>query len=274
MMRNAIGLFRIVRLHNVAAAVLSVAVGFSMTGSHAWPWLVLAASAFAAAAGNVVNDIFDVEIDRVNRPRRPIPAGAVSVKAAVATYVVFVGAALYLAIFLPNVARVWIFAWVLLLHFYSTRFKRMYLVGNAVVALVAGSGFLLGAWAGGEVARGALPAAFTFVFVMGREIVKDTDDVEGDRAAGARTFPIVSGRAAALRVAIAIFIALCVAVPIPAYAGAYSLVYALVMLLSVVPILLVSIVLILRGRRLALVGSLLKLAMFFGCAAFYLAPPR
>lgn len=259
------------RPHNAAAATLSVAVGFSMTGARERPWLALAATAFTAAAGSVINDVYDVDIDRVNRPRRPIPAGAASLRLAVAEYVFFVAAALFVAVFLPDVARVWIFAWVLLLHFYSSRWKRMFLVGNVVVAAVGASGFLLGAAAGGDPAAGAIPAVFTFVFIVGREIVKDTDDIEGDRAAGARTFPVVSGRRAALTAALAIFIALCAAFPVPAYAGRYSLTYALIMLLSVVPMLVASIWIILRGRRLGLVGSLLKLGMFFGCAAFYFA---
>jgi geranylgeranylglycerol-phosphate geranylgeranyltransferase len=273
-MRRIRGTIALMRPHNVAAAVLSVAVGFAMTGARDWPWLVLAATAFAAAAGNVINDIYDVEIDRVNRPKRPIPAGAASLRAAAVEYVFFVAAALFIAVFLAETARIWIFAWVILLHFYSARFKRMYLLGNAAVAAVGASGFLLGASAGGDAAMGAIPAAFTFVFIVGREIVKDTDDIEGDRAAGARTFPIVSGRRAALTAAIVVFIALCVAFPLPAYLGIYSLTYALIMLVSVVPMLAASVWIILRGRRLDLVGSLLKLGMFFGCVAFYFARMR
>ena len=132
----------------------------------------------------------------------------------------------------------WIGVWVVLLHIYSWRLKRMYLAGNVLVSAVAGSGFLLGAYAGGNVMAGAIPAAFTFFFVMGREIVKDTDDIEGDRACRARTFPIVSGRRAALTTALVIFLALCISIPVPAFVGMYGIAYALIMLLSVVPILL------------------------------------
>ncbi len=273
-MRTVRGILMLVRPHNVAAAVLSVGVGFAMTGAAPWPWIVLAGAAFAAAAGNVINDICDVAIDRVNRPRRPIPARLVSLRAAVALYIALVAAALAVAVFLPDELRAWIFAWVILLHFYSTRFKRMYLLGNVVVAAVAGSGFLLGAHAGDAVMTGAIPAAFTFVFVVGREIVKDTDDIEGDRASGARTLPIVAGRRAALTAALVIFIALCIAFPLPSYMGVYTPAYALIMLLSVVPLLIAAIWIILRGRRLGLVGSLLKFGMFFGCAAFYFGPGR
>jgi 4-hydroxybenzoate polyprenyltransferase len=137
---------------------------------------------------------------------------------------------------------------------------------------VAGSGFLLGSYVGGNVGTGAIPAAYTLFFVMGREIVKDTDDIEGDRQCSARTFPIVSGRRAALTAALAIFLALCIAFPVPAFVGIYGMAYALIMLLSVVPILLISIWIILKGRSLGAVSTLLKIGMFFGCVAFWFGP--
>ncbi len=273
-MRKILSLIIVMRPHNVAAAMLSVAVGFAMTGSTRWPWLVFAAAAFATAAGNTINDIYDVDIDRVNKPRRPLAAGALSVNAAIGLYAFFFAASVFLMLLLPGNAAIWIGVWVVLLHIYSWRLKRMYLAGNVLVSAVAGSGFLLGAHAGGNVMAGAIPAAFAFFFVMGREIVKDTDDIEGDRRCGARTFPIVSGRRAALTTALAIFLALCVSIPVPAFVGMYGTTYALVMLLSVVPILLVSIGIILKGRSLGIVSMLLKIGMFFGCVAFYFGPRR
>jgi len=273
-MRKILSLIIVMRPHNVAAAVLSVAVGFAMTGSTHWPWLVFAAAAFATAAGNTINDIYDVDIDRVNKPRRPLAAGALSINAAIGLYAFFFAASVLLMLLLPGNAALWIAVWIVLLHIYSWRLKRMYLAGNILVSVVAGSGFLLGAYAGGNVMAGAIPAAFAFFFVMGREIVKDTDDIEGDRQCRARTFPIVSGRRAALTAALAIFLALCISIPVPSFAGIYGTAYALIMVLSVVPILLISIWIILKGRSLGAVSTLLKIGMFFGCIAFYFGPRR
>lgn len=273
-MRNFFGILSLLRLHNVAAAVLSVWVGFSMTGSSKQPWLVMVASAFAAAAGNVINDICDIAIDSINRPHRPIPAKLVGLKTATVLYVVMVAGALFSAVALDEIARGWIFVWVVLLHFYSTRLKRMCLVGNAAVAAIAASGFLLGAHSGGDMSAGALPAAFAFAFVVGREIVKDADDLLGDIAQGARTFPIVAGRKKALAAAAGIFATLCVMIPLATFWGSYSKIYAATMATSVIPILVVSIIMILSGRSLTFVSSLLKVGMFFGCAAFYFAKGR
>jgi 4-hydroxybenzoate polyprenyltransferase len=245
-----------------------------MTGSGQWPWLVFAAAAFATAAGHTVNDIYDLAIDRVNRPRRPLVSGALSVRGAWIEYIVLVAGAVLVSIFLPRVAAVWIVAWVVLLHLYSAKLKRMFLAGNVLVALVAASGFLLGAYAGHDARAGFLPAAYTFLFVMGREIVKDAADLEGDKTFGATTFPIVSGTRPALVTAAAIFGCLCVTIPLPSELGIYRNLYALIMLCTLVPILIVSILFVLRNRSLGLVSSLLKVGMFLGCAAFFFGPKR
>jgi len=273
-MKKFLSLVVLARPHNVVAATLSVAVGFAMTGSSGWPYLILAAAAFATAAGNTINDIYDVDIDRVNKPHRPLAAKALGMGAAVALYVFLAAAAVIIAFTLSAPVAVWIVIWVVLLHIYSWRLKRMYLIGNVLVGAVGASGFLLGAHAGGDIRVGAIPAAFTFLFIMGREIVKDTADIEGDRACHAETFPIVSGRRAALTTALAMFLALCILFPIPSFAGYYRAAYGLIVLLTVVPLLLASIWVIVRRRSLGLVSALLKVGMFFGCAAFYFAPRR
>ena len=84
----------------------------------------------------------------------------------------------------------------------------------------------------------------------------------------------VEGCRAALTTALVIFLALCISIPAPAFVGMYGMAYALIMLLSVVPILLISIWIILKGRSLGTVSMLLKIGMFFGCIAFYFGPRR
>ena len=55
-MRNAFNLLLVVRVHNVAAAVLSVGVGYSLARAGAWPWILCAAVALAAALGAAVSE--------------------------------------------------------------------------------------------------------------------------------------------------------------------------------------------------------------------------
>jgi geranylgeranylglycerol-phosphate geranylgeranyltransferase len=268
-MRTVFNLIRIVRPHNIAAAVLSTLVGFAMTGSRSWPWMLVSAVALSTAAGNVINDLYDIDIDRINKPARPLPSGAVSVRAARVLYISLLAALAFVMLRLPWPLAFWIAAWAVLLHLYSSHFKRVYLAGNLLVSVVSASGFLVGAYAGDSIHEGLVPALFTFVFVLGRELVKDCEDERGDRLTGARTVPVVSGTRTALNTAVGIFIALAIGFPIPGVLGFYRNSYTLIMLVTVVPLLVVSAVLASRERSLALVSLLLKTGMFFGVSAFY-----
>jgi geranylgeranylglycerol-phosphate geranylgeranyltransferase len=263
--------FLLIRPHNVAAALLCVASGFWMA---AWPARVplalLFAVALVTAAGNVINDCCDRDIDRINKPRRVIPSGGMTVRVAFSVYIsmlLLLGVTLF---FMSPPQAAWIAAWALLLHLYSARLKRVYLAGNILVSLVTASGFTLGAWAGADIRQGVLPSIYTFFFVMGRELVKDCEDMEGDGTCGARTVPVVSGRAAAMNMAAAIFILLAASFPIPYFAGIYNHAYGAIMLISVLPILAISSIFALRGRNPWLISLMLKIGMYFGIAAFLL----
>jgi geranylgeranylglycerol-phosphate geranylgeranyltransferase len=263
--------FLIIRPHNIAAAVLSVAVGFSLAGGESgWPLCLLLTTALVTAAGNVINDWFDRDIDSINKPKRPIPSGGVSPRAAMALYCTLLAAIALCITRLDAAQSIWIASWTALLHLYSWKAKRIFLAGNILVSAVVSSAFLLGAFTAGDVGAGIIPAIFTFFFVMGRELVKDTEDLEGDRECGARTVPVVAGPGRALTAAAVILILLAVAIPVPWLKGIYGKWYLLAMLLSVLPVLVVSCVLCLRRNTPSKVSQLLKLGMFCGVAAFYL----
>jgi geranylgeranylglycerol-phosphate geranylgeranyltransferase len=271
--------FLLIRPHNIAAAVLSVAAGFAIAGGAAgegqvegaaWPVWLLAATAVATAAGNVINDWYDRDIDAINKPRRPIPSGHVRPRSAVALYVVLLAALALCVTRLPAPEAVWVAAWAFLLHLYSWKAKRLFLAGNLLVASVVSSAFLMGAMAGGDIAAGILPAAFSLMFVLGRELVKDAEDIEGDSRCGAKTVPVVSGQGAALGAAAVIFVLLAAAAPVPYFMSMYSRAYLWTMVLSVVPVLVVSCVMCAGRRAPGAVSILLKIGMFFGIAAFWL----
>ncbi len=263
--------FLLIRPHNIAAATLSVAAGYAIAGRGSpWPVCLLLSTAVATAAGNVINDYYDLDIDSINKPRRPIPSGGVTPRAAVALYAALLVALAACMTRLPAAQSWWIAAWAVLLHLYSWKAKRIYLVGNILVAAVVSSAFLLGAFAAGNTAAGAVPAVFTFFFVLGRELVKDAEDLAGDSECGARTVPAVSGTGPALTTAAIIFALLTISVPVPYISGTYGKGYLVTMLLSVVPVLVVSCALCAKRRSPAAVSLLLKIGMFFGVAAFYL----
>ncbi|MGZ4935919.1 MAG: UbiA family prenyltransferase [Halobacteriota archaeon] len=175
--------------------------------------------------GNVVNDYFDVDIDRINKPARPLPTGLITQSRAL----VYAGALLLvgtiLASFINPICFVIAALNSALLILYSWRLKRSALMGNLLVGYLTGSVFLFG---GASVYAFYVPAALfvsaTFA-ITSREIVKDIEDIAGDRRMGATTLPIrygipLSRRAAALFMLIAVAVS-----PIPFIISAFGFTY-------------------------------------------------
>jgi geranylgeranylglycerol-phosphate geranylgeranyltransferase len=191
------GLIWITRPANAAAAGLAVIVAYLIATGTLVPEVLLLflVVVLITAAGNVINDYFDVKIDRVNRPDRPIPSGIVTLPAARAYAVILFLAGILFCI--PTNAlciAIAVFNSLLLIA-YAARLKRLPLVGNLAVSYLAGSMFLFGgAFSGPDGIIHVLPfALMTFFAMLARELVKDAEDIEGDRASGAVTVPIRYG---------------------------------------------------------------------------------
>ena len=228
------GLVELTRPGNVVAAGVLTATGSFVAGgvgAAAVPVVAaVAATVFATAAGNAVNDYFDREVDRVNRPDRPIPRGAVSARGGVAFSGVLFVAAVAAAVALPLAAVAIAVANLLALVAYTKLFKGLPGVGNVVVAYLTGSTFLFGGAAVGRVADPAVVVLFSLAALatLSREIVKDVEDVDGDRAEGLRTLPIVAGEPAALRIGAAVLVVAVAASAVPVAMGTFGLAYVVV----------------------------------------------
>jgi len=151
--------------------------------------------ALITAAGNVINDFFDAEIDAINRPDRPIPSGAVSRGAARGFAVMLFFAGILVSFFTNSLCIGIAIFNVLLLIAYAAKLKSTPLIGNIVVAYISASIFLFGGALNGldGLVRIIPIAAITFFAILSRELLKDAEDVEGDRAGGADTVPIRIG---------------------------------------------------------------------------------
>jgi geranylgeranylglycerol-phosphate geranylgeranyltransferase len=204
------GYVTITRPVNSLAAGLAAIVAYLIATSTVIPetLLLFAVVALITAAGNVINDYFDVEIDRVNRPDRPIPSGQVSLSAARAyATTLFLAGILVCLLTNPLCLAIAVLNSLLLIA-YAAWLKRTPLLGNIAVSFLAGSMFLFGgALDGLPGLTRVLPFAVMTIFAMlARELVKDAEDVEGDRANGAVTLPIRQG------IPITLYLALCCAV--------------------------------------------------------------
>jgi geranylgeranylglycerol-phosphate geranylgeranyltransferase len=267
------GLVELTRPGNVvAASVLTFTGAFVAAGLMGDPVRVaaaIAATVFATGAGNAVNDYFDREIDRINRPDRPIPRGAVSDRGALAFSVALFLGAVAAALALPVEAIAIAVVNLVALVAYTELFKGLPGVGNAVVAYLTGSTFLFGAAAVGDPldARVLVLFGLAAMATLTREVVKDVEDLEGDRREGLRTLPIVVGERPALWFGVAVMVLASVASAVPYVTGAFGLPY----LVLVVPADLLMIAASVRSFEDPSAGQKrLKQGMLLATAAFVL----
>jgi len=216
---RARGLVAITRPANAVAAGALTFVGAFVAGGLGATTAVAAAvgaTVLAVAAGNTINDYFDREIDRINQPDRPIPSGAVTPREALGLSVVLFAVAVVFALTLPvlslAIAVVNLFALVA----YTELFKGLPGIGNVVVGYLGGSTFLFGAAAVGTIPESVVVLfALAALSTVAREVVKDVEDVAGDRREGLNTLPIAIGERPALWIAIALLAVALVASPLP-----------------------------------------------------------
>ena len=176
--------------------------------------LLVASTVLIAAGGYVINDIEDVEIDRINKPEKQIVSQSMSVRSAWIYYfsLFFIGfvISLYLAVYIDNLPLLGIYpaAW-LLLALYSKYFKKMPLIGNLTVAFFCA--FVAGiVWFAEREAYFSLQKIgeegfdkltiifgiymfFAFITTLYREVIKDMEDFQGDKENDCKTLPIVLG---------------------------------------------------------------------------------
>jgi len=266
------GLLELTRPVNAtAAAVLTFVGAFVASGAAIDPLPVtvaMVATTLATGGGNAINDYFDREVDRVNDPDRPIPRGDVPPRLALGFSLVLFGLALALVVaVLPVLAIAIALLNLAALIAYTPLFKGTPGGGNAVVAYLGGSTFLFGGAAVGDPGAAVVLAALAALATLTREIIKDVEDIAGDREEGLETLPVVVGERRALVVGAALLGVAVLASPLPFVLGTLGVVY----LGLVVPADAVMCYAAYRGFSDPAAGqSVLKYGMFLAAVAFVL----
>jgi geranylgeranylglycerol-phosphate geranylgeranyltransferase len=184
---------------------------------------------FLSSSAMIFNDYFDIAVDRVNSPHRPLASGRITKTEAIflgiGSAVLALGVAISIA---PLVFLASLLLWVLG-FFYNWKWKARGLLGNLVVSINVAMTFLAGAFSVGQIGSPAvwLFSLVAFLFDLGEEIAGDAMDMEGDRARGSRSLAIEYGRIKALRISASIFFALILVTLIPLVAGYTSAGYAI-----------------------------------------------
>ncbi len=187
-------------------------------------FLLVFSTVLIAAAGNIINDYFDVKADRINRPERLIISKHIKQRYAILSHWILNGFAFSIAIYLSIRFHTFWYVFVHLisinaLWFYSMYFKKKAIIGNflvasltALVPILCGIHFYLvgslselnfelsalnsHAWIYFLADHGKFVfgmAFFAFLLNFAREIVKDIQDVSGDKVIHAHTLPILIG---------------------------------------------------------------------------------
>jgi len=185
-------------------------------------FIVAISALLILSAGNGFNDYCDHEIDRINKPQRPIPSGRIGRHEALIFSLVLLGLGTGLG-FLVNRYAVAIATFVSsCLVVYAIWLKRTPFAGNLVVGLLTGLTFIAGGVAVASIRGTLVPATFAFLFTTAREIVKDIEDIEGDRRNNARTIAVLWGKRAAVCIALCFMFAVIAFSPIPYLLNWYS----------------------------------------------------
>jgi geranylgeranylglycerol-phosphate geranylgeranyltransferase len=229
--------------------------------------------ALTASAGNVINDYFDINIDKINRPHRILPKGELTLKEALGFYIFLFLVSLLLSIFISLIALLEVFFASALLFLYSYKIKKIPLLGNFVVAFLTGFAFIYGGMAVDNSKAAIIPALFALLINFIREIVKDMEDIEGDKQQGINSYPAIRGFKKAKMIIVFITGVLIILTVFPFINELYAIEYFIIVMVIVNP-LLVYIVKSLfdddSTKNLNKLSNLLKLNMVIGLTAIFL----
>ncbi|MHA1688656.1 MAG: geranylgeranylglycerol-phosphate geranylgeranyltransferase [Promethearchaeota archaeon] len=156
---------------------------------------------FIAASGMIINDIYDVEIDKINRPNRPIPSGRITLKQAKLLWVITIAIGMGCAIINSMILNLGILNILFALFFafigwlYAAWGKKSGFPGNIIVSISFSIGLIYGALLNSSLVPDYIYFFFltSFFLLLSREIIKGCEDIEGDKKEGVKTLAIWIG---------------------------------------------------------------------------------
>lgn len=261
----------ILRPGNAVMALIAVLLMAIIGKTYSFGIVLGALSVFlATGAGNTINDYYDYEIDKINKPERPIPSGRIRLENALYYSLILFVIASILGFLISYANGITVIVCSILMIVYAYDFKQRCLIGNVCVSLLTGLTFVYGGLITGDVGLGIFLGFFAFLMTLSREIIKDAEDIEGDKKEHANTLPIKYGAKNAVIVAVALNILTCLLSPALYIYNVFSIVYLVIVLVADV-IFIYSAVLALKDQskeNLHYVSKLMKIAMLIAFVSF------
>ena len=222
-------LFSLMRPFNLVMIVVAVLISIIVSlGNFGTPLITISAvlaAVLIAGAGNTLNDYYDVGIDTINRPDRPLPSGQISPQAVWAYAIILFGAGIVFSFFLPFICIAIAIVNSTLLALYAAELKKSGFFGNILISYLVASVFAFGGAAVGNLLIGVFLSIVAFFTNASREVIKDLEDVRGDKMFGAKTLPLLEGRKKSIFIAAAFLIMTILISPLPYLLGVLSIFY-------------------------------------------------
>ncbi len=172
-------------MNNIMASLAVLAGAFIASGMgivDAWLNVILAMLVvfLFTGGGNALNDYVDMDIDRKNHPERPIPSGQISPSSALRIGIISLAIPVFIGLFINLESLIIIIVAEALMISYEFRYKKRGLIGNVEISIMVGMLFLFGGASAGNMGRTLIFSIMASLATIGREIVKDIEDMEGD----------------------------------------------------------------------------------------------
>ncbi|MBS7658416.1 MAG: UbiA family prenyltransferase [Candidatus Bathyarchaeia archaeon] len=274
-MIKIIGLIKLIRPINCLMMGLAVVIGevIALKGLLILQPAILGfLTAFFLTAGTMaLNDYYDLEVDLINEPSRPIPSGLIKPKEALACALICVligisaSAAINLSSFIIALISL------VLMVYYNTKGKKTGLPGNFIVSTCVALPFIYGGYTVNNMNFTLwIFALMAFLANTGREIVKGIADIKGDKIEGIKTLAATIGAYKASITAILFFLIAIILSFIPAILNFTSLIYIPIVAFSDLGFIVSSISLIKNQsiKNAKKVKNRILLFMFIGLIAF------
>ncbi len=248
----------ILRPGNAVMAVIAIFLMAIISGKFTLEVLMAAIVVFiVTGAGNSINDYFDHKIDAINKPERPIPSGRISLKNALiyssSLFIIGIIIAFAINLLLGIIALLSS----LLMIYYARDLKTKCLIGNMSISFLTGLCFVFGGIAVDQIMVSVYLGFYAFLMTMAREIVKDMEDMEGDKEEGATTLPIVYGKRTSSIIAAFFMIIASVTSPILYFMGIFTIFYLIILIIAII-IFLLGAVSILKDQSTENAGKISK----------------
>jgi geranylgeranylglycerol-phosphate geranylgeranyltransferase len=188
---------------------------------------------FISISSMILNDYFDVSVDKINSPDRPIPSGRVSKRNALGLGVVVGLLGIFSSLFLTQLNIIIAILFWAIAILYDWKGKKIGILGNSMVSMSVAIPYIFGAAALSKTLDPVILTFFCMSFLanLGREITKDILDVEGDKTIDAKTLAITRGpRFASLISGLLLILAILLS-PIPLFFD-FGIIYIILILIA------------------------------------------